>query len=50
MQHHIDELNAINQELRNKLQNLKTRSPEAFCCPITGEIMMEPVVASDGYT
>lgn len=29
---------------------MKSQAPEAFCCPITGEIMVDPMVASDGHT
>lgn len=38
------------QKLRQELKNLKSQAPEAFCCPITGDIMEFPVVASDGHT
>eukprot|EP00029_Vermamoeba_vermiformis_P005289 TRINITY_DN1793_c0_g1_i4.p1 TRINITY_DN1793_c0_g1~~TRINITY_DN1793_c0_g1_i4.p1 ORF type:complete len:603 (-),score=117.67 TRINITY_DN1793_c0_g1_i4:86-1840(-) len=46
----VQELQGANEELRLQLKSLKSRAPEAFCCPITGEVMESPVVASDGHT
>lgn len=50
MQYRIDELNTITKELAQQIQKLKAHTPEAFYCPISGEVMLDPVVASDGHT
>jgi len=44
------ELKLVNQELNERLKDLKQRAPEAFYCPITQDIMQDPVVAADGHT
>jgi hypothetical protein len=44
------ELKLVNQELNEKLKDLKQRAPETFYCPITQDIMQNPVVAADGHT
>jgi Ran GTPase-activating protein (RanGAP) involved in mRNA processing and transport len=49
-EHQVHELKLANEELKRELKNLKSRVPEVYCCPITGEIMTDPVVAADGHT
>ncbi|KAM3917573.1 WD repeat, SAM and U-box domain-containing protein 1 isoform 2-T2 [Leptodactylus fuscus] len=53
---HIDSLGLRNKILR-KIEDLKSKMkatscnvPEEFLCPITCEIMKDPVIASDGYS
>jgi hypothetical protein len=38
---HYEQLKAIQNKMKDKV-------PETFLCPITGEIMFDPVIASDG--
>ncbi|XP_028662261.1 WD repeat, SAM and U-box domain-containing protein 1 [Erpetoichthys calabaricus] len=45
--------NKVNQKidaLRMTLDSYLTEIPEEFLCPITQEIMKDPVIASDGYS
>jgi hypothetical protein len=40
------------EELRNKMNSLSSGIPDEFICPITRELMTDPVIASgmfDGY-
>ena len=36
--------------LRRKTQMQKEKMEESFVCPITGQKMVDPVVAMDGFT
>ncbi|XP_073926988.1 WD repeat, SAM and U-box domain-containing protein 1 isoform X3 [Castor canadensis] len=38
------------EELRNKMNSLSSGIPDEFICPITRELMTDPVIASDGYS
>ncbi|KAM4024769.1 WD repeat, SAM and U-box domain-containing protein 1 [Anomaloglossus baeobatrachus] len=38
------------EDLKSKMQVASSNIPEEFLCPITCEIMKEPVIASDGYS
>lgn len=38
------------EELRSKMKAASSNIPEEFLCPITWEIMKDPVIASDGYS
>ncbi|XP_065787687.1 WD repeat, SAM and U-box domain-containing protein 1 isoform X5 [Muntiacus reevesi] len=38
------------EELRTKVKTLSSEIPDEFICPITRELMKEPVIASDGYS
>ncbi|KAK2488915.1 hypothetical protein MC885_007680 [Smutsia gigantea] len=38
------------EELRTKLKTLSSEIPDEFICPITRELMKDPVIASDGYS
>ncbi|XP_003405882.1 WD repeat, SAM and U-box domain-containing protein 1 isoform X1 [Loxodonta africana] len=38
------------EELRTKVKSLSSGIPDEFICPITRELMKEPVIASDGYS
>jgi hypothetical protein len=46
----LSELKLVNQELNKRLKDLKQKAPEAFYCPITQDIMQDPVFAADGHT
>lgn len=46
----LSELKLVNQKLNERLKDLKQKAPEAFYCPITQDIMQDPVVAADGHT
>jgi len=46
----LHQMKTVNEELKLKLKNSKRDAPKAFCCPITQEIMSDPVVANDGHT
>ncbi|XP_024591661.1 WD repeat, SAM and U-box domain-containing protein 1 isoform X4 [Neophocaena asiaeorientalis asiaeorientalis] len=38
------------EELRTKMKTLSSEIPDEFICPITRELMKDPVIASDGYS
>ncbi|XP_036900545.1 WD repeat, SAM and U-box domain-containing protein 1 isoform X4 [Sturnira hondurensis] len=38
------------EELRTKVKTLSSEIPDEFICPITRELMQDPVIASDGYS
>ncbi|XP_021572003.1 WD repeat, SAM and U-box domain-containing protein 1 isoform X2 [Carlito syrichta] len=38
------------EELRTKVKSLSSGIPDEFVCPITRELMKDPVIASDGYS
>uniref|UniRef100_A0A2K6FYD8 WD repeat, SAM and U-box domain-containing protein 1 n=1 Tax=Propithecus coquereli TaxID=379532 RepID=A0A2K6FYD8_PROCO len=38
------------EELRTKVKSLSSGIPDEFICPITRELMTDPVIASDGYS
>ncbi|XP_006872093.1 PREDICTED: WD repeat, SAM and U-box domain-containing protein 1 isoform X2 [Chrysochloris asiatica] len=38
------------EELRTKVKSLSSGIPDEFICPITRELMKDPVIASDGYS
>ncbi|XP_071978045.1 WD repeat, SAM and U-box domain-containing protein 1 [Engystomops pustulosus] len=38
------------EDLKSKMKATSSNVPEEFLCPITCEIMKEPVIASDGYS
>uniref|UniRef100_A0A8C0D484 WD repeat, SAM and U-box domain-containing protein 1 n=1 Tax=Balaenoptera musculus TaxID=9771 RepID=A0A8C0D484_BALMU len=38
------------EELRTKIKTLSSGIPDEFICPITRELMKDPVIASDGYS
>ncbi|XP_073401791.1 WD repeat, SAM and U-box domain-containing protein 1 isoform X2 [Dendrobates tinctorius] len=38
------------EDLKSKMQAATSSIPEEFLCPITCEIMKDPVIASDGYS
>ncbi|XP_025131960.3 WD repeat, SAM and U-box domain-containing protein 1 isoform X6 [Bubalus bubalis] len=38
------------EELRTKVKTLSSEIPDEFICPITRELMKDPVIASDGYS
>uniref|UniRef100_A0A8C7ARR0 WD repeat, SAM and U-box domain-containing protein 1 n=1 Tax=Neovison vison TaxID=452646 RepID=A0A8C7ARR0_NEOVI len=38
------------EELRTKVKTLSSGIPDEFLCPITRELMKDPVIASDGYS
>ncbi|KAM9250168.1 WD repeat, SAM and U-box domain-containing protein 1 isoform 3-T3 [Dugong dugon] len=38
------------EELRTKVKSLSSGTPDEFLCPITRELMRDPVIASDGYS
>ncbi|XP_045043298.2 WD repeat, SAM and U-box domain-containing protein 1 isoform X4 [Desmodus rotundus] len=38
------------EELRTKVKTLSSEIPDEFVCPITRELMQDPVIASDGYS
>lgn len=38
------------EELRTQAKSLSSGIPDEFICPITRELMKEPVIASDGYS
>ncbi|XP_068101813.1 WD repeat, SAM and U-box domain-containing protein 1 [Hyperolius riggenbachi] len=38
------------EELRSKMKAASSDTPEEFLCPITWELMKDPVMASDGYS
>ncbi|XP_056649892.1 WD repeat, SAM and U-box domain-containing protein 1 isoform X3 [Monodelphis domestica] len=38
------------EELKVKVKSLSSGIPDEFLCPITRELMKEPVIASDGYS
>ncbi|XP_040213837.1 WD repeat, SAM and U-box domain-containing protein 1 isoform X2 [Rana temporaria] len=38
------------EELRSKMKASSSNIPEEFICPITWEIMKDPVIVSDGYS
>ncbi|XP_032968978.1 WD repeat, SAM and U-box domain-containing protein 1 isoform X3 [Rhinolophus ferrumequinum] len=38
------------EELRTKEKTLSSEIPDEFICPITRELMQDPVIASDGYS
>uniref|UniRef100_A0A8C5KY28 WD repeat, SAM and U-box domain-containing protein 1 n=1 Tax=Jaculus jaculus TaxID=51337 RepID=A0A8C5KY28_JACJA len=38
------------EELRTKMNSLSSGIPDEFICPITRELMKNPVIASDGYS
>ncbi|XP_074159490.1 WD repeat, SAM and U-box domain-containing protein 1 isoform X3 [Sminthopsis crassicaudata] len=38
------------EELKVKVESLSSGIPDEFLCPITRELMQEPVIASDGYS
>ncbi|XP_066882211.1 WD repeat, SAM and U-box domain-containing protein 1 isoform X6 [Kogia breviceps] len=38
------------EELRTKMKTLSSGIPDEFICPITRELMKDPVIASDGYS
>ncbi|XP_075385805.1 WD repeat, SAM and U-box domain-containing protein 1 isoform X1 [Tenrec ecaudatus] len=38
------------EELRTKMKSLSSGIPDEFICPITRELMKDPVIASDGYS
>lgn len=46
----LEKMKHFNEELQKELKQRDTKIPEAFICPITQDIMTEPVVASDGHT
>lgn len=37
-------------ELRTRMESLSSGIPDEFICPITRELMKDPVIASDGYS
>jgi len=39
-----------NNESNTPLERPTSKDDYPYCCPITGEIMKEPVVAADGYS
>ncbi|XP_023372589.1 WD repeat, SAM and U-box domain-containing protein 1 isoform X2 [Otolemur garnettii] len=38
------------EELRTKVKSISSEMPDEFICPITRELMTDPVIASDGYS
>lgn len=50
LEQQLEEMKQFNEELKVSLKERDTKIPEAFICPITQEIMIDPVVASDGHT
>ncbi|XP_055966297.1 WD repeat, SAM and U-box domain-containing protein 1 isoform X3 [Sorex fumeus] len=38
------------EELRSKMKSLSSEIPDEFICPITRELMKDPVIAADGYS
>ncbi|CAH2305585.1 WD repeat, SAM and U-box domain-containing 1 isoform X1 [Pelobates cultripes] len=38
------------EEIKSKMKSTLTNIPDEFLCPITCEIMKDPVIASDGYS
>ncbi|XP_059116489.1 WD repeat, SAM and U-box domain-containing protein 1 isoform X1 [Peromyscus eremicus] len=38
------------EELRTRMDSLSSGIPDEFVCPITRELMKDPVIASDGYS
>uniref|UniRef100_A0A4W2GGM3 WD repeat, SAM and U-box domain-containing protein 1 n=1 Tax=Bos indicus x Bos taurus TaxID=30522 RepID=A0A4W2GGM3_BOBOX len=38
------------EELRTKVKTLSSEIPDEFICPITRELMKDPIIASDGYS
>uniref|UniRef100_A0A8C6RFW0 WD repeat, SAM and U-box domain-containing protein 1 n=1 Tax=Nannospalax galili TaxID=1026970 RepID=A0A8C6RFW0_NANGA len=38
------------EELRTNMKSLSSGIPDEFICPITRELMKDPVIASDGYS
>ncbi|XP_064238801.1 WD repeat, SAM and U-box domain-containing protein 1 isoform X5 [Aotus nancymaae] len=38
------------EELRTRVKSLSSEIPDEFICPITRELMKDPVIASDGYS
>eukprot|EP00029_Vermamoeba_vermiformis_P011682 TRINITY_DN6496_c0_g1_i1.p1 TRINITY_DN6496_c0_g1~~TRINITY_DN6496_c0_g1_i1.p1 ORF type:complete len:275 (+),score=39.74 TRINITY_DN6496_c0_g1_i1:748-1572(+) len=40
----------VDEELLQKVKRLTIDAPADFICPITQEIMLDPVIASDGHT
>ncbi|XP_006880863.1 PREDICTED: WD repeat, SAM and U-box domain-containing protein 1 isoform X2 [Elephantulus edwardii] len=38
------------EELRTKMKSLSSGIPDEFICPITRELMKDPVIAADGYS
>ncbi len=46
----LDEMKRFNEELKLTLKERETKIPEAFICPITQDMMQDPVFASDGHT
>ncbi|XP_035879326.1 WD repeat, SAM and U-box domain-containing protein 1 isoform X5 [Phyllostomus discolor] len=38
------------EELRTQVKTLSSEIPDEFICPITRELMQDPVIASDGYS
>ncbi|XP_031226202.1 WD repeat, SAM and U-box domain-containing protein 1 isoform X3 [Mastomys coucha] len=38
------------EELRTRMDSLSSGIPDEFICPITREVMKDPVIASDGYS
>ncbi|XP_012582345.1 PREDICTED: WD repeat, SAM and U-box domain-containing protein 1 isoform X2 [Condylura cristata] len=38
------------EELRTEVKSLSSGIPDEFICPITRELMKDPVIASDGYS
>ncbi|KAM6459204.1 WD repeat, SAM and U-box domain-containing protein 1 isoform 3-T5 [Liasis olivaceus] len=38
------------EELRNEMKSASLDIPDEFLCPITKELMKEPVIAADGYS
>ncbi len=50
LENQLEELKRTNEILNKALKERQTKIPEAFVCPITQDMMQEPVVASDGHT
>ncbi len=50
LERQLEEMKRFNKELKIALKEKKTKIPEAFICPITQDIMNDPVFASDGHT
>ncbi|XP_054976510.1 WD repeat, SAM and U-box domain-containing protein 1 isoform X3 [Sorex araneus] len=38
------------EELKSKMKSLSSEIPDEFICPITRELMKDPVIAADGYS
>jgi len=51
MEHQLKQIEAEKQELEKKLKELELDDiPEDLLCPICQELMVDPVVATDGYS